>query len=125
MRLSRIEIQNFKGIESKQVIDRKPVTLLFGPNSAGKSTILQALHYLREILERHNADPDQTIAGGLIDLGGFATLVHNHDLALPISLKVTIDLTDEQGSERLPLNSGGSIADSDFQELRVRYIVGE
>ena len=47
------------------------MTLLFGPNSAGKSTILQALHYLREILERGNIDPDVTIAGGLIDLGGF------------------------------------------------------
>src|SRR5271170_2934453 len=105
MRLSRIEIENFKGIGATQVIDLKPITLLFGPNSAGKSTVLQALHYLREILERHNADPDQTIAGGLIDLGGFAALVHNHDLALPICLRVTIELDEEQSSERLPLNS--------------------
>ena len=125
MRLSHIEIENFKGIGQRQSIDLKPITLLFGPNSAGKSTILQALHYLREILERHNADPDQTIAGGLIDLGGFATLVHNHDLAQPIRLRVKIDLSDEQGSERLPLNSGGSLDATDLQELRVRYIVGE
>ncbi len=78
MRLNRIEIENFKGIGKRQVIELRPITLLFGPNSAGKSTVLQALHYLREILERGNIDPDVTIAGGLIDLGGFATLVHNH-----------------------------------------------
>ena len=125
MRLIRIEIENFKGVSSRQSIDLKPITLLFGPNSAGKTTILQALHYLREILERQNADPDQTIAGGLTDLGGFATLVHNHDRSLPIRLKVTIGLSDEQVSEWLPLNSGTSLDDVDFQELGVRYIVGE
>lgn len=125
MRLSRIEIENFKAIGKRQAIDLRPITLLFGPNSAGKSTVLQALHYVREILERQNADPDQTISGGQIDLGGFKTLVHNHDLDRAITLKLVIDLFDEQGSERLPLNSGASIEDAMFANLGIRYIVGE
>src|SRR5438477_12609383 len=106
MRLSHIEIENFKGIGFRQTIGLRPITLLFGPNSAGKSTILQALHYLREILERKNIDPDLTIAGGLIDLGGFATLVHNHELDRPVRIKVALDLSEEQGAAALPLNSG-------------------
>jgi predicted ATPase len=89
----------------------KPITLLFGPNSAGKSTILQALHYVREILERGNIDPDVTIAGGLIDLGGFATLVHNHELQRAVRLKLSLDLSDEHGAEGLPLNSGLSLGE--------------
>ena len=80
MRIAAIELENFKGIGPRQRVELRPITLLFGPNSAGKSTVLQALHYAREILERHNVDPDVTIAGGLLDLGGFATLVHQHDL---------------------------------------------
>jgi hypothetical protein len=125
MRLTRIEIENFKGIGSRQRIELRPITLLFGPNSAGKSTILQALHYLREILERGNVDPDRTIAGGLIDLGGFATLVHNHELDRTVTLKVVFDLSDEQGSDGLPLNAGLSIGEPEFAELLIRYLVGE
>ena len=125
MRLIHIEIQNFKGIGVRQPIDLKPITLLFGPNSAGKSTILQALHYLREILERGNVDPDRTIAGGLIDLGGFATLVHNHELDRTVTLKVVLDLSDEQGSDGLPLNAGLSIGEPEFAELPVRYLAGD
>lgn len=125
MRLSRIEIENFKGIGTAQVIDLKPITLLFGPNSAGKSTILQSLHYLREVLERRNADPDRTIAGGLIDLGGFATLVHGHDLSRTIVIKLVLDDVDGFGAERLPLNSGASLAAAEFENLPIRYLVGE
>jgi hypothetical protein len=125
MRISQIEVENFKGIGDRQTIQLKPITLLFGANSVGKSTILQALHYLREILERANIDPDVTIAGGLMDLGGFATLVHNHELHRAVWLKVTIDLLDEQGADALPLNSGVSFGDPEFAELPVRYLLGE
>jgi predicted ATPase len=125
MRLKTIEIENFKGIGARQTITLKPITLLFGPNSAGKSTILQALHYAREILDRRNPDPDQTIAGGLIDLGGFKALVHNHELDRAITIKLVIDLSEAQGSDRLPINSGTSLKDAEFINVDVRYIVGE
>ena len=125
MRLTRIEVQNFKGIGNWQSIELRPITLLFGPNSAGKSTILQALHYLREILERGNIDPDVTIAGGHIDLGGFATLVHNHELDRAVSLKVKLDISDEQGIDELPVNDGQSIGKPEFAELPIRYLAGE
>ena len=56
--ITGISIENFKGIRERVELELKPLTLLFGPNSAGKSTILHALHYAREIFERHNLDAD-------------------------------------------------------------------
>jgi hypothetical protein len=95
MSIKAITLQNFKGIGDAVCVELKPITLLFGANSAGKSTILQALLYAREILERSNTDPDKTIQGGnAVDLGGFRNLVHNHDSSLPISLRFDLDLTD-------------------------------
>ena len=96
MPISTITIENFKGIGKPVKVDLKPITLLFGPNSAGKSTIVQALHYGREIFERQNLNPDRTLLGGeSVDLGGFENLVHQHDLSLPVVLRFGLDLTDE------------------------------
>ena len=87
MSISSITIENFKGIQLPVKIDFKPITLLFGPNSAGKSTIVQTLHYALEIFERNNLDPDRTSIGGkAVDLGGFETLAYNHDVLQPIRL---------------------------------------
>jgi hypothetical protein len=87
--LTALELENFKGIAARQRIDFAPLTLLFGANSAGKSTILQALLYLHELLERGTADIDRTELGGnAIELGGFVRLVHRHDIGRAIVVRV-------------------------------------
>ena len=89
MKITAITIENFKGISEPVRVELKPITLLFGANSVGKSTIVQALHYVREILERNNVDADRCLgADESLDLGGFRSLVHNHDLTKHISIKV-------------------------------------
>lgn len=95
MILKAITIENFKGIREPVRVELKPVTLLFGANSAGKSTVVQALHFAQEIFERHNVDPGRTLIGGeAINLGGFETLVHGHDRKRPIVLRLDLDLTE-------------------------------
>ena len=91
MILKAITIENFKGICEPVRVEFKPITLLFGPNSAGKSTVIQALHYAREIFERHNLDADITQQGGeYVDLGGFRNLLFKHDERR--SVKLTFDM---------------------------------
>lgn len=91
--ITKIAIENFKGIGERVEVDIRPLTLLFGPNSAGKSSILHALHYAREIFERQNINPDRTIAGGeFVDLGGFPAFVHNQDLGREVNISIKVDL---------------------------------
>ena len=74
--ITGIAIENFKGIRERVSLELRPITLLFGANSAGKSTFLHPLHDAREIFERHNLNADETISGGSdIDLGGFEGFV--------------------------------------------------
>jgi len=124
MRLTRIEIENFKGIGERQTLELAPITLLFGPNSAGKSTILQALQYVRAILEGENPDPDPYVDSGDVDYGGFKNLVHGHDLSKEIYIGLTIDLTDDDGSSILNYSLGDSIDEIEFAKLRLRYLAG-
>ena len=77
----------------------RPITLLFGANSAGKSTILQALLYLRHVLE--NSEPSQVnvdkleVSGETIDLGGFDQFVKDQDLDNQIHIAVTVTVDDD------------------------------
>lgn len=123
MGITAITIENFKGIQSPVRIEFKPITLLFGPNSAGKSTIIQALQYMREILARGNVNPDKTIAGGkAVDLGGFKTLVHNNDLRLQVKLKLDLNLDDIDLSDYLLENQN---TEKDEKTSDWEYIVNE
>ncbi len=70
-------IENFKGIGKRQHIPLSPITLLFGANSAGKSTVLHALLYLREIVCKQNVNPTKPLEGEqTVNLGGFQNLLH-------------------------------------------------
>jgi predicted ATP-dependent endonuclease of OLD family len=86
--ITGIAIENFKGIRERIEVKLKPLTLLLGPNSAGKSTVLHALRYVNEIFEPRGLSPTRTLAGGeFVDRGGFEDLVHSHDTSRQIRLR--------------------------------------
>lgn len=60
-----------------------PLTLVFGPNSAGKSSLLSVLPMLAQTAAR----PDVlTMSGDLVEGGTFRMAVHRHDTAIPVTL---------------------------------------
>ena len=54
--ITAIELENFQSIAQRTRIELRPITLLFGPNSAGKSAVFDALELLRAILDRSAYD---------------------------------------------------------------------
>ena len=91
--ITAVEIENFKGIGRRVRIDLRPITLLFGPDSAGKSTVLHALCYAHEILSRGNLDARETLLGGdQIDLGGFHRFAHAYLLEREVRLRFELNL---------------------------------
>jgi hypothetical protein len=121
--LTAIEIENFKAFGVRQRIEFKPLTLLFGPNSGGKSSVSHALHYLRELLCEGIIDAHRTWSGGdVLDLGGVQNLVHGRVPGRTVSFRVEFTL---DGME-IPYYHGEyseAVTDRDFYEQRIRELV--
>jgi len=80
--LTELRIKNFKAWKDTGVVRMAPLTVIFGANSAGKSSLghlLLALKQTALLTDRrralHLGDPNS-----LIDLGTFADCLHAHDL---------------------------------------------
>lgn len=79
--LTRLRIKNFKAWSDTGEIRLAPITVLFGGNSAGKSSIPQLLLMLKQTAE----SPDRTRAlhfgdeRTLVDLGLYTDVIHDHD----------------------------------------------
>lgn len=114
-RITSITIENFKGIGDAVTIPIRPITLLFGKNSAGKSTVLQALRYWFDIWNRLTELMNERITeritkperitelmtelmaelstikmsgGRTIDFRDFPSLVHRHELDRKIRIRI-------------------------------------
>jgi predicted ATPase len=79
--LSALRIKNFKGWRDSGRVDLAPLTLLFGTNSSGKSSLHQFLLLLRQTAE--SPDRRRVLHPGddntPVDLGSYTDLINGHD----------------------------------------------
>ena len=80
--LHSLELENFKAFGERARIPFAPITLIFGENSAGKSTILQALNLLKQTRESRETSALllPRAENGIVDLGSFQEMLFDHDL---------------------------------------------
>lgn len=76
---TNLKIENFKAFSSEQEIDFAPITLIFGQNSSGKSSIIQSILALKQTLLNPTNNASFITSGSCIDLGGYLSAVNSHD----------------------------------------------
>lgn len=87
-----LEVHNFKPFGVAQTPEFAPITLIYGPNSSGKSSLIQALLLLQQSIGRSGGEDFSLIPrGDLIDLGSFRSLLFSHDLEKALTIGVTFD----------------------------------
>jgi hypothetical protein len=73
--LTELRIDGLKSFGREQRLELAPITLIYGPNSAGKSSVLQSLSLLRQSVAHRTL----LTQGREIDAGSFSGLLHRHE----------------------------------------------
>ncbi len=93
-KMKKVGFNNFKPFGKKmQNYSKKPITLVYGPNSIGKSSFIHINAYIRYILESQKLDLTSTsMFGDEINLGGFGKFIHKRDKEK--ILKINFEIED-------------------------------
>ncbi len=94
--LKHLRIRNFKIWEDTGTISMKPLTLLFGANSSGKSSIGHLLMMLKQTVE--SADRKVVLSPGSRNLavqsGSYREIIHHRNPKLELSFEYEWELPD-------------------------------
>lgn len=118
MILNALRIANFKAFAASQRVPLRPITLIYGANSAGKSSLLHALALAHHAVETGDLDTQRTQIGGeSIDLGGFRQYVHRRERRRQVELAFELD----------PVQLSGRVAEllSSAHKTMVEMAIGE
>ena len=111
MNVAAFLMANFKAFAVAQRVPLRPITLIYGANSAGKSSVLHALALAHHAVETGDLDTQRTQIGGeSIDLGGFRQYVHRHQREQQVQLGFEIDPGRLSGRVAALLRSARKIA---------------
>lgn len=105
-------IANFKAFgPHMQTVSLRPLTLVFGPNSAGKSSLIHSLLWAKDVLA--TGDPNvrkPSAASGQVDLGGFEQTQFQGKNAGDVALCVNVNSPSEGSDCKITFSYGTEVA---------------
>lgn len=118
--ITEITIENFKSFGKPQAIPLKPITLLYGPNSSGKSSIIQLLLMLKQTLESSENVP-LVSNGYLVDLGDFNNLIHRHETKNKLAIRFQFSNANRDYNKNYATNIVFKINEKDPVIYNIKY----
>jgi predicted ATPase len=116
--LTKLNIRNFKAWRDTGEIRLAPITVFFGTNSSGKSSLLQLLLMLKQTAE--SPDRRRVLHPGdfntPVELGTYRDLVFEHDIGNRISFRLEWTLPDA-------LRVGDPLSQTTFRGDRILFEV--
>jgi ABC-type ATPase involved in cell division len=116
--ISNLYLENFRSFITPTWIRFRPITLLYGQNSAGKSSILKALLMMQQTFvssaRGNRRSSGFVFSGDSVDLGSFITTISNHQLHR--TLRVGVQFEDISATP--PMNFRAFQAIWGLSELR-------
>lgn len=114
--ITQISLENFKAFKQLKGMQIKPVTILCGTNSCGKSSILQSILLIRQTLESQIGKQALLLNGGLVHLGVFENIIFEKKLDREVSFKFSFkvtknDLSENNGAMPRAIPRGDAIRD--------------
>jgi AAA ATPase domain len=91
--LRSMQLENFKAFGQRVTIPLAPITLIFGENSSGKTSILQALSLLKQTIDHRSTGAVllPRTDGGYTDLGTFQELTFDQDTSREVTIRIDSD----------------------------------
>jgi len=107
--IEKLVLTNFQGFAEATDIPLAPLTLIFGPNSSGKSSIIRSLLLAQQSFNSFlpGAIADFRFKDRGVNLGSFANAVHRHDQSKKISVQLEIDVPAEISDEKIAIGITG------------------
>ncbi len=115
----KISFNNFKPFGEKlQTFSKKPITLVYGSNSIGKTSLLELMAYRYKVRESLKLDISEIKMGDTISLGSFKNFIYKKDKYR--KLRLDYDLTS---TATLSLIIGISDNDQKASIVKITYYV--
>jgi predicted ATPase len=86
--LTRLRIKNLKGLRDTGDMAIRPLTFFIGPNSAGKSTAIEALLMIRQTVDSRDMKNPLLIDGPYVKLNSYRDLIFRHDTENNLSIEL-------------------------------------